>query len=184
MQWHRRVPEDRLSPHHGRVAHHAEAEGVMAGSRGVEPTPAGRKAQDDNQGGTFDRHPATLIVTAIANAHSYRSNNGSGDRPGPGQCRLEDATTRAKAPADTAGAGLISHDPGERPITPPPGTGCEKFLLLSSMVERLEVGRTGKVTGNGQKFGDGQAPTSLLRVPRNPLACCRFEAGDGRTPKL
>ena len=46
------------------------------------------------------------------------------------------------------------------------------------------VGRTGKVDGNGQISGDGPAPTSLLRVPRNPSACCRFEAGDGRTPKL
>ena len=37
---------------------------------------------------------------------------------------------------------------------------------------------------HGQMCGDGRVPTSLLRAPRDPLACCRFEAGDGRTPKL
>ena len=58
----------------------------------------------------------------------------------------------------------------------------ERRGLRENLVNAL--GRTGKVTGNGQICGGGQAPTSLLRVPRNPLACCRSEAGDGRTPKL
>ena len=58
------------------LAHRAEAEGVMACNGGVEPAPAGRKAQDDNQVGTLERHSATLMGTAIAYAHSYRSNNG------------------------------------------------------------------------------------------------------------
>ena len=57
-------------------------------------------------------------------------------------------------------------------------------LQLTMVLASPDTLHRGKVPGNARRCGSAQAPTSLLRVPRNPLACCRFEAGDGRTPKL